>query len=395
MKNGRISLSKPILFLVVCGTLAIGFVAGTRGDQLYSSVASLFGMKTDSSRLDLASIEETYQKLKANYDGDIDVQKLVYGANRGMVEAVGDPYTVYMDPTEAEKFNKDLEGDVGAGIGAEIGVRSDRATILRVLPDHPAEKAGVQRGDVIEYVNGESALKWDSDTAAKAIRGEKGTTVKIIVSRNGEAKEFAITRDTINNPSVESRVEDGVGILKISRFDAETGVLARKAAESLKAQNVKGIVVDVRSDGGGYLDAAKDVAGLWLNNTVVATQRNGNVVISTEKTGHSAIVGDIKTVVLVDGGTASASEILAAALRDSGKATIIGEKTFGKGSVQQMITLGGGSQLKVTVARWYTPRGVNVSEKGLTPEKTVKLTQADLDADRDPQLDAAKQKLAR
>lgn len=395
MKNGRISLSKPMLLLVVCLALVVGFVVGTRGDQVYNSVASLFGMKTDSSKLELASIEETYQKLKANYDGDIDVQKLVYGANRGMVEAVGDPYTVYMDPTEAEKFNKDLEGDVGAGIGAEIGVRSDRATVLRVLPDHPAEKAGVQRGDVIEYVNGESALKWDSDTAAKAIRGEKGTTVKLIVSRNGEAKEFTITRDTINNPSVESRIENGVGILKISRFDAETGVLARKAAESLKAQKVKGIIVDVRSDGGGYLDAAKDVAGLWLNNTVVATQRNGNAVISTEKTGHSAIVGDIKTVVLVDGGTASASEILAAALHDSGKATIIGEKTFGKGSVQQMITLDGGSQLKVTVARWYTPKGVNVSEKGLTPEKTVKLTQEDLDADRDPQLDAAKQALAR
>lgn len=395
MKNGRISLSKPMLLLVVCLALVVGFVVGTRGDQVYNSVASLFGMKTDSSKLELASIEETYQRLKANYDGDIDVQKLVYGANRGMVEAVGDPYTVYMDPTEAEKFNKDLEGDVGAGIGAEIGVRSDRATVLRVLPDHPAEKAGVQRGDVIEYVNGESALKWDSDTAAKAIRGEKGTTVKLIVSRNGEAKEFTITRDTINNPSVESRIENGVGILKISRFDAETGVLARKAAESLKAQKVKGIIVDVRSDGGGYLDAAKDVAGLWLNNTVVATQRNGNAVISTEKTGHSAIVGDIKTVVLVDGGTASASEILAAALHDSGKATIIGEKTFGKGSVQQMITLDGGSQLKVTVARWYTPKGVNVSEKGLTPEKTVKLTQEDLDADRDPQLDAAKQALAR
>ncbi|MGK2896258.1 MAG: S41 family peptidase, partial [Candidatus Saccharimonadales bacterium] len=176
-------------------------------------------------------------------------------------------------------------------------------------------------------------------------------------------------------------------------FDTETGVLARKAAESLNSQNLKGVIVDLRSDGGGYLDAAKDVAGIWLNDATVATQRNGNVVISQEKTGHSAILGDMKTVVLVDGGSASASEILAAALRDNGKATLVGEKTFGKGSVQQMIDLDAGAQLKVTIARWYTPKGINVSEKGLIPEEEVKLTQEDIDADRDPQLDGAKQVL--
>lgn len=393
IEKGTLTLSRATLVLIVGAALLVGFVVGTRGDQILATVGPVLGFKTDTTKLDLSSVEATYEKLEANYDGDLDIQKLVYGANRGMVEAAGDPYTVYMDPDEAEKFNKDLEGDIGAGIGAEIGMRSDRATILRVLPNHPAEKAGVHGGDIIASVNGESAAKWDSDTAAKAIRGEKGTTVKLTVIRNGELKEFTITRDIINNPSVESRVEGNVGIIKISRFDTETGALARKAAESLKAQGVKGVIVDLRSDGGGYLDAARDVAGIWLNNAVVATQRNGNVVISQEKTGSSAILGDVKTVVLVDGGSASASEILAAALRDNGKAKLVGEKTFGKGSVQQMVDLDGGAQLKVTIARWYTPKGINVDEKGLIPEKEVKLTQQDLDADRDPQLDEAKKAL--
>lgn len=390
MKNGRFELSKMTLFLVVAVALFVGFVAGTRGDQILATVGPYMGIKVDSTRLDLSSVQTTFEQLQSNYDGELDLQKLIYGANRGMVQAAGDDYTVYMDPAEADKFNKDLEGDIGAGIGAEIGMRSGRATIIRVLPDHPAEKAGVHGGDIIMTVNGESAANWDSDTAASAIRGEKGTTVKLAVVRDGVQKEFVITRDTINNPSVESRVENGIGIIKISRFDNETGVLARKAAESLKNQKVKGVVVDLRSDGGGYLDAAKDVAGIWLNNAVVATQRKNNVVISRETTGNSAILGDMKTVVLVDGGSASASEILAAALRDNGKATLVGEKTFGKGSVQQMISLSGGAQLKVTIARWYTPKGTNVDKNGLVPEKQVKLTQADLDADRDPQLDAAK-----
>lgn len=392
-EKGKFVLPKTVLILIIGASLYVGFILGTRSDQLFASIGPVLGIEVDTANIDLSSVEATYKQLQANYDGDLDLQKLVYGANRGMVEATGDPYTVYMDPEEAEKFNKDLEGDIGAGIGAEIGVRSSRAAVIRVLPNHPAEKAGVHGGDIIESVNGESAAKWDSDTTAKAIRGEKGTTVKLTVIRNGELKEFTITRDIINNPSVESRVEDGIGIIKISRFDTETGVLARKAAESLNSQNLKGVIVDLRSDGGGYLDAAKDVAGIWLNDATVATQRNGNVVISQEKTGHSAILGDMKTVVLVDGGSASASEILAAALRDNGKATLVGEKTFGKGSVQHMIDLDAGAQLKVTIARWYTPKGINVSEKGLIPEEEVKLTQEDIDADRDPQLDGAKQVL--
>ncbi|MGK2896563.1 MAG: S41 family peptidase, partial [Candidatus Saccharimonadales bacterium] len=220
-EKGKFVLPKTVLILIIGASLYVGFILGTRSDQLFASIGPVLGIEVDTANIDLSSVEATYKQLQANYDGDLDLQKLVYGANRGMVEATGDPYTVYMDPEEAEKFNKDLEGDIGAGIGAEIGVRSSRAAVIRVLPNHPAEKAGVHGGDIIESVNGESAAKWDSDTTAKAIRGEKGTTVKLTVIRNGELKEFTITRDIINNPSVESRVEDGIGIIKISRFDTE------------------------------------------------------------------------------------------------------------------------------------------------------------------------------
>lgn len=385
-------VSRAVICFVVLAAFLIGFAAGTRDRELFAFVAPLLGAKVEAGTLDLESVQRTYQTLKENFDGELDNDKLIHGASRGLVAAAGDQHTVYMDPKEAEEFNKDLSGDVGAGIGAEIGLRNKKPTVVRVLSDHPAEKAGVQRGDIIQSVNGDSAANWDASQAANAIRGEKGTTVALTVLRGTEVKEFTITRDIISNPSVEYRVEDGVAIMKISRFDEETGSLARKAAEKAKRDNVRGVIVDLRSDGGGYLGAATEVAGLWLNNTLVATQRNDGVIVSQEKTGNRAILGDMKTIVLVDGGSASASEILAAALREHGKARLVGEKTFGKGSVQQIIDMDR-SLLKVTVARWYTPHGVNVNDQGLTPDRVVSLSQEDLDKDRDPQLVAAKDEL--
>lgn len=367
----------------------VAFVLGTRSHDVLRVVAPLVGMKAPAGELDLASVQKTYRQLHANFDGTLDTQALIDGASRGLVAAAGDQYTVFMDAKEAKAFNDDLTGDIGGGIGAEIGVRNDQPTIVRVLENNPAKGAGLLAGDVITQVNGESMLGKSSSDAANKIRGEVGTTVKIVVLRNKESKTFTVTRAAVSNPSVYSSVEEGIGRLTISRFDNETSQLARTAAQGFKKQQVKGVVVDLRGNGGGYLAAAQDVAGLWLDNKVVVSERVGGTVVEELKSGGSPLLAGVPTVILVDGGSASASEIVAGALQDHGAATLVGEKTFGKGSVQKVLDLGAGTQLKVTIARWYTPKGKNITKEGIEPNEKVAISFDEINAGKDPQLDAA------
>jgi len=390
VRNG---VSKSTFFITIAIVAIVGFIAGTRGNEILNAVGPIIGLKTAAGTLDLATVQKTYNELKANYDGTLDAQKLIDGANRGMVAAAGDKYTVYMDAKEASEFDDDLSGNIGGGIGAEIGVRSNEPTIVRVLAGNPAEKAGLKAGDVIVSVNDESAKGWDSTQAATKIRGEVGTTVKVVILRGAETKEFTITRATVSNPSVQSEIKNEVGYLTITRFDDETGSLAKKVAENFKHQGVKGVVLDLRNNGGGYLTAAQDVAGLWLNDKVVVSERTNGQVVDELKSGSDAILSGVQTVVLVNGGSASASEIVAGALQDHGAATLIGEKTFGKGTVQKVLDLGAGTKLKVTVARWYTPNGKNITEQGIVPNETVKLSDADINSGDDPQLEAARKRL--
>jgi carboxyl-terminal processing protease len=392
-KEKRTGISKSSYFLTIAIVVVVGFVAGTRSNELLGAIGPVLGFKVETSTLDLSSVQKTYQQLKANYDGTIDTQKLIDGASRGLVAAAGDQYTVFMDAKEAKEFDNDLSGQIGGGIGAEIGVRNNQPTIIRVLADNPAEKAGLKASDTIVAINDQSTADWPADKTANAVRGEAGTTVKLTVMRSGESKEFTLTRATVNNPSVESKVENGIGTLTISRFDSETGGLAKKAAQSFKQQNVKGVILDVRGNGGGYLTAAQDVAGLWLNDQVVVSERTGGKVVDELRSGTDAILAGIPTVVLVNGGSASASEIVAGALQDHKAATLVGEKTFGKGTVQKVLDLGAGTSLKVTIARWYTPNGKNITKEGISPDQNVGLSATDSDAGKDPQLDAAKQRL--
>jgi carboxyl-terminal processing protease len=294
-----------------------------------------------------------------------------------------------MDAKEATDFNNDLSGNIGGGIGAEIGLREEKPTVIRVLKDNPAEKAGLAAGDQIVAVNDQVAAGQSVDKIVANVRGEAGTTVKINVLRAGVPKEFTVTRDTINNPSVDSKVEGGVGVLTISRFDSQTGSLARKAAQQFKDKGVKSVILDLRGNGGGYLGAAQDVAGLWLKDKVVVSERTGGKTTEELKTGADALLSGIPTVVLVNGGTASASEIVAGALQDHGAAKLLGEKTFGKGSVQQVLDLSEGAVLKVTIAKWYTPKGNNINKQGISPDQTVVLSQQDASTGNDPQLQAA------
>ncbi len=382
-------ISRKMYIVTIAIVAIISFVAGTRGSEILGVVAPVLGLKVETGALDLSSVQKTYQELKANYDGNVDEAALVDGASRGLVKAAGDDYTVFMDAKEAATFNDDLAGKIGGGVGAEIGMRSDVPTIIRVIPNNPAEKAGLAAGDIIMTVNGETTSDWTATKTAEKIRGEVDTTVKLTVLRNGEEKEFTITRATVNNPSIQSSVQNGIGRLTITRFDSETSELARQAAQDFKRQNVRGVLLDLRGNGGGYLTAAQDVAGLWLNDKVVVTERTNGKVVDELKSGTNPLLAGIPTVVLVNGSSASASEIVAGALQDNKAATLVGEKTFGKGTVQKVIDLSAGTLLKVTIARWYTPNGKNITKEGITPDKAVELKAEDVNAGKDPQLDAA------
>jgi len=383
-----------VMALAFIFVLGLGYIAGTFHSQIVATIAPVFGIKASSGTLDLSSVQKTYQQLQANFDGDIDKNKLVEGANRGLVEALGDEYTVYFNKTESEQFSNDLSGTIGGGIGVELSLRNEQITAVRVLKDNPAEKAGIMAGDVIVKINDEEVPStWTVQDATTRIRGETGTTVKLTVLRGTEVKDFTITRAEVTNPSVYSSVTDGVGTMTITRFDDQTGQLARAAAQSFKAQNVKSVILDLRGNGGGYITAAQDVASLWLDNKVVVSERTNGKVVDELKTATSPILNGIPTAVLVNSSSASASEIVAGALQDYGVAKLVGEKTFGKGSVQKLIELPGGAELKVTVAKWYTPKGNNISKQGITVDKEAALTIDDINAGRDPQLDAAKELL--
>lgn len=386
-------LSGNLLFVIVGAFVVVSFFAGTRSDQIATLIGPIFGLKIYAEDVDLSSVQETYKALKANYDGTLDDKTLVEGANKGLVAAAGDEYTLYMNATESDTFDNDLSGNIGGGIGAEISIRNGNITIVRVLKDNPAIAAGLQAGDTVLKINDQATTGLSVEQAVGQIRGEIGTTVKLSIGRGTETKEFTVTRAQISNPSVTSSIDGGVGTLTISRFDSETGTLSRAAAQEFKVANVKAVILDLRGNGGGYVDAAQDVAGLWLDDKVVVTERANGAVVATVKSGSDSVLSGIPTVVLVNASSASASEIVAGALQDYDVATVVGEKSFGKGTVQKLIGLPEGAQLKVTVARWYTPNGKNITTDGITPDVTATLTQADLDAGIDPQVDAAKKQL--
>jgi len=377
------SVPTPLLLLGFAVVAGIGYVAGAY------NAGNLNGL-IGNDKLDLTSVQATYQSVKDNFDGEIDDAKLVEGANRGLVEALGDQYTVFMNKKESSDFDNSLSGNIGGGVGIELAMRGDLPTVVRVLRDNPAEKAGVAVNDIVTAVNGESVEKQTTTEIVTKIRGDAGTTVKVTVFRDGVSKDFTLTREVVNNPSVYGSVVNGVGVMTISRFDDKTGGLARSLATEFKATGVKGVVLDLRGNGGGYVTAAQDVGGIWLDKQVVVTEKKGDKVTDELKTGGSPILNGVPTVVLINSSSASASEIVAGALRDHKAATLMGEKSFGKGSVQKLVGLTDGSMLKVTVARWYTPSGLNISEKGITPDTTVERSIDDLSAGRDPQLDAAK-----
>lgn len=370
MDRGK-KVERSTLVLVSVFMLVLGFAGGLRIDDIRNLIAPVFGLKK-VERIDFSNVEKTYQALASNFDGEIDKQKIIDGASKGLVEAVGDKYTEYMTSKEAEEFNKSLSGDVGTGIGVELAKDGDSVKVVRVLAKNPAESAGILAGDVISKVNGEDVSKENTSEISKKIRGDAGTTVKIGVVRGNEKKEFSVTRAKIENPSVELTKKDGVATLSIYRFDSETGVLAKKYAEEIKNEGISKVILDLRGNGGGYVQAAKTVASLWLEkNALIVSEKTGSKTVEEIRaTGDNPLKG-IKTVILLDGSSASASEIVAGALKEHKAAQIVGEKSYGKGSVQTTIDMPNGALLKVTIAKWFTPGGKNISNNGISPDVKV------------------------
>ena len=377
-------------FLTLVIVAIVSFVAGARSDALFANVASVFGVRTSNKTIDLSSVQKTYQELIANYDGKLDTQKLIYGANRGLVEAAGDPHTAYMDPDETKEFDKSLSGQIGGGIGAEIGLRSNKPTIIKPLENSPAQKAGIKAGEAIVKVNDESSSDWSVEKVVSKIRGEVGTSVKLTLLSGGQEREVSVVRQNIVSPAVESEIDGEIGILKVNRFGDDTVSLSRKYASEFVEKGVKKVILDLRNNPGGTVGAAQGLLGIWLDNQIAMTERRGSEIVKTLRTTGTPILGNMKTVVLINGNSASASEITAGALREYGKATLVGQKSYGKGSVQIVLGLPGGSQMKVTEARWYTPKGKNIDKTGIEPDVKVDLSSDDVNNNVDPQMDKAK-----
>ena len=295
-----------------------------------------------------------------------------YGMVRGYVEALKDPYTVFFPPVAAKNFTENVKGSFG-GVGMNVGMRDGNIVVIAPLKDSPAMKAGILAGDIVVKVDGTSTLGMPSDEAVSMIRGEIGKPVVITVLHPGakETKDIKIVRDVIKIPTLDTETKDGVFIIHLYNFSADSPNLFQNGLNEFLKSKSKYLVIDLRGNPGGYLDAAVSMASFFLpEGAVVVSEKQGlaETEVNHRSAGYTGIPKGIKVVVMVDGGSASASEILAGALKDHKVAKVVGVKSFGKGSVQELVNFDDGSALKVTIAKWYTPAGVSISLHGITPD---------------------------
>ena len=380
-KEKRVSPGNAIIIGAVIS--AVGFVLGLNWNNWFGGFSTYLGGEKNLS-LDQSELDEVYSKLAETYNGEINNEVLTEGAKKGMVEAVGDVYTVYMDAKESADYTDALHGNVGAGIGVEMGLRDGYVKVLRVLPDNPALKAGIMIGDIFYKIDGEEVYTWSSSDIAKKLKGEPGTEVVVTMARNGKEVEFKMQREEINNVSFYTKYDGKTAIITVLRFDNNTGT-------GIQKEVIEKVILDLRGNGGGYVSAAQDLLSLWLDGEVMLIQKSAHFGEEKMSTASGkASLKDIKTIVLVNGSTASASEITAAALKEYGKAKIVGTKTYGKGVVQKMYNLSGGGMLKVTTAEWLTPKSNSINGEGVTPDVEIENTSEDINKMRDPQMDKAK-----
>lgn len=390
-KEKKVSMGGAAIFVVVA--LFAGVFVGNNWQGMINDFSVFLGVRKQVAALDFSQVDALYRELKNTFDGEIDPSLAIEGAKRGLVESLGDRYTVFMNAAEAREFENSLSGDIGAGVGVELSERDGFVKVIRTLQDNPARRAGVKAGDIIYKVDGEEVTGLAPESVANKVRGAAGSEVTLTVVRGREELDFKMTREKINNVSAYVEYSNNTAIITILRFDNDTGNIVKGIANEINSKGINSIIVDLRGNGGGYVNAARDVLSLWIDGDLIMDQRSISGVNNEKYFANrgQAILRGKKTIVLTNGTTASAAEIMAGALRDYDQATIVGEKSYGKGSVQVVRELAGGNRLKVTIAKWFTPNGVNITGEGIVPDVEVERSFDDINQDRDPQLDRAKQ----
>ncbi len=409
-----------IVILII--TFYFGYQTGHRGFVFVPKEFKVVNQQNQPANVDYNLLWAAIKTVNEKYiDQPVDQQKILYGAVKGAVEAVGDPYTTFFPPKDLQNFQTQLKGNF-SGIGAEVGKKDGNIVIVAPLPDTPAERAGIRAGDLILQVDGKSTDGWSVDQAVEKIRGLKGTKVTLNIFRNtkdspvssgtgtqaslsaGKPFDVTIVRDTIEIKSVTWQFKEQdvsgqkktIAVIKLSQFGDDTKTLFDRAVNEILTKNVSGIILDLRNDPGGYLQTAVDIGSNWIKagDVVVTEAKSTGIPTKYNAAGRNRLAG-IKTVVLINNGSASAAEILAGALHDYKLAALVGEKSFGKGSVQELVDLSGGSAVKVTIAKWITPGGVNLNHDGLKPDIEVKLSEDDINGGKDPQMEKAVEEITK
>lgn len=370
-------------------------VVNEKGEPVKSGEVKIDKTKIKSflgKNVDFDLYLQVWDMLQSRYvDQPVSATKLFYGSLQGLVASLDDPYSVFLTPQVSEEFTQQLNGNF-EGIGAEIGIKNKILTVVAPLPDSPAQKAGLAAKDYILAIDKTTTEGMNLDEAVSHIRGPKGTTVVLNIKREGwdEPKDIAVIRDTIHIKSVTWEMKDNrVVYIKLTNFNQDTAGAFNRIAREVVAANPKALILDLRNNSGGFLQTAVDVAGAWVENKLVVSERSRVEGEKKYLSSGQPILAALPTVVLVNGGSASSAEILAGALQDYGLGYLIGEKTFGKGSVQLLENLSDGSSVKFTVAKWYTPHDRSIDKDGITPDEEVKLTPDDYSKDKDPQMDKA------
>ena len=387
------NISRKIFITLLIGVLGVGFVSGIFFERFNGAVANPVKMLFNKNLgqpdyVDFSLFWDTWNSLHNKYvdENALDTQKLIYGATQGMVNSIGDPYTVFFEPPESKKFQEEISGSFG-GVGIEIGKRSAILTVIAPIKDTPAYKAGLKAGDKILRIDDKPTTDLSIDEAVDMIRGRRGTSVVLTISSNGaDTRDIEIIRDTIKIPTIAWEMFENppagggekVAYLQIFTFNQNVDSEFKKAAQEILDSGAERLIVDLRNNPGGLLDSAINIAGWFLDKGQIVTVeafRDGS-----KNEFRSSGNGSLKiyqTVVIINGGSASASEILAGALHDNRRVQLVGEKTFGKGSVQELEKFKDGSSLKITVAKWLTPNGVSISDTGIEPDIKVELPKED------------------
>ena len=397
-----------LVIAVLAGSFLAGAVVGFEERPAFKKITSLFNLETTASaKIDFAPFWKAWNVIDEKFvdngaattttDETEKTQKRLWGAIGGMVDALGDPYTVFLPPVEKKSFEESINGNFG-GIGIEIDLRDKILTVVSPLAGTPAALAGIIAGDQIIKINDQDTEKIMIDEAVNLIRGEIGTVVKLSIVRKDEEKlrDFVITRAKITIPTVKTEIKDGIFIIKLFSFSANASETFRVALREFVAAKTNKLIIDLRGNPGGLLEAAVDLASWFLPAgapVVIERGRDSEEEKIHRSHGYDVFTDRLKLAILVDGGSASASEILAGALSEYGKAVLVGEKTFGKGSVQELVKVTDDSSIKITIAKWYTPKGQSSSDNGLTPQVIVKRPKKDEGSgsqpDFDPQLNKA------